>query len=1012
MLFPFGWLVHACDSGMSDNKFWGPIGETIGALTNLEYMDVGWNPRFDADTAISGSIPASIGNLLNLRYLKLAGNKINGGIPKTITKLKKLEFLSVAFNSMNADLPDFLSELTALRQIDLSSCQFSGSLPSTIGRLTNLTQMWLADNHFNGSVPDSWSSLTQLQALEGATMTCECCSQAPPTPHSGIAGNALSGTVPAAFFNLKSLTQLNFGNTSLSGPIPSEISSLVQLKWTDGKKANFSGPLPTTITRMTTLERFILNNNSLSGELPAELGQNPALKDLGLGSNYLEGSVPESFSGLTNLTKLVLSNNSLSGSLPTIISTLTSLSILNLHNNNFEGSLPNLPYNLTTVDLSGNNFTGAFPENIAQLDSLASLNVSSNRLSGSLPSELSSLVALTSLNTSRNQFSGAIPTALQNLKLLNSLDLSGNSLSGSIPDFLSVLTSLQSLNLSSNSLSDTLSASLGALDQITCLNLSRSSLTGPIPDSFTSLSDLVFLDLSYTGVAGSVPWGINSLGQLQALYGTLSIFCNDNATCPAAPPPPASPLPPPAPPANPTSPAVTNSTSPGSDNSSTPNTTCHVCQSYCLGCSPSAPSSPPASSSSLSPRAIAGIVAALIALLALIALVILLWFCFRQTKPACKQYSLADIHQATNFFSEVNLIGSGGFSDVYKGVDPSDPEVLWAVKRATVLSNDFMNEVAAMARLKHPSLVPLLGYCIDYNEQALQMEQIIVTQFMPNGDLAHWTEPGAKPMTLRQRLAVLVDVADGLSFLHSRRIVHRDVKPANVLLDAHMRAKVADFGFMRKMEASQVQTTRVMGTPGYEDPEYLQTRLATTATDVYSFGVLLLEILTGKEPILSVDCSQSHIREWVAAELSSGDVSSIIDPRMVSPAASGASMVHADVMKSLASLAMECSAMPAASRPSMAKVLSQLKQLHEEVVRREGESGLQQGSGLGGLGTGGASWLVRENRVSPAPESAVRSVSAVRGTTDDEGSPEEDESLTVGEVTSGEASRSMGDDHN
>ncbi|CAI6008912.1 unnamed protein product [Closterium sp. NIES-65] len=106
-------------------------------------------------------------------------------------------------------------------------------------------------------------------------------------------------------------------------------------------------------------------------------------------------------------------------------------------------------------------------------------------------------------------------------------------------------------------------------------------------------------------------------------------------------------------------------------------------------------------------------------------------------------------------------------------------------------------------------------------------------------------------------------------------------------------------------------------------------------------------------------------------------------------------MVHADVIKSLASLALACTAMPAALRPSMAKVLSQLKQLHEEVVRREGESGLQQGSVLGVLGMGGGSWLGRENRVSPAAESTVRSVSAERGTMDDEGSPEEDESLTV-----------------
>ncbi|CAI6007064.1 unnamed protein product [Closterium sp. NIES-64] len=379
-------------------------------------------------------------------------------------------------------------------------------------------------------------------------------------------------------------------------------------------------------------------------------------------------------------------------------------------------------------------------------------------------------------------------------------------------------------------------------------------------------------------------------------------------------------------------------------------------------------------------------------------------------------FSLADIQQATNFFSKVNLIESDP-RQVLPSIHPHPslhcpPPLLHHPLSPPSLSSPSVQAVADLSRLKHPALVPLLGYCIDYNEETLQMEQIIVSQFMPNGDLSQWTMPGAKPMSLRVRLAVLVDVADGLSFLHNRRIAHRDVKPANVLLDADMRAKVADFGFMRKMEATEVNTTRVMGTPGYVDPEYLQTRLATTATDVYSFGVLLLEMLTGREPMLSIDGSQSHIRDWAAAELSSGDISSIIDPRMVSPAASGASIVHADVMKSLASLALACTAMPAASRPPMAKLHSQLKQLHEEVVRREGESISQQGSGLGGLGTGGGSWLQRDNRVCPAAESAVRSVSVVRGTTDDEGSSEEDESLTVGEGTSGEASRSTGDDHN
>ncbi|CAI7804020.1 unnamed protein product [Closterium sp. NIES-54] len=567
-----------------------------------------------------------------------------------------------------------------------------------------------------------------------------------------------------------------------------------------------------------------------------------------------------------------------------------------------------------------------------------------------------------------------------------------------------------------------------------CRNLSRSSLTGPIPNSLTKLSNLIFLHVSFLTLTS--PPKLPSPPLLSppptTRYGTPGIFCNDNATCPAAPPPLTSLLPSAAPAANSTSPAVTDASSPGSANSSAPNTNCHVCQSYCLGCSSSAsgpsPASaapsvpgdkreslrppPPASSSALSAGAIAGIVVA--ALLALIALALLLWFFLRPSEPACKQYSLADIQQATNFFSEINLIGSGGFSDVYKGVDPQDPEVVWAVKRATMLSNDFKKEVKAMAPLKHPSLVPLLGYCIDYNEASRQMEQIIVSQFMPNGDLAHWTSPGAKPMSLRQRLAALVNVADGLSFLHSRRIVHRDVKPANVLLDADMRAKVADFGFMRMMEASKVNPTRVLGTPGYVDPEYHDTHLATTSTDVYSFGVLVLELLTGREPILSVDGSHSHIREWATAKLSSSDVSSIIDPRMASPAASTGDvfMVHADVMQSLASLALACTAMPAASRPSMAKVLSQLKQLHGEVVRREGESGLEQGSGFVGVGmgvrgVGGMGGVVKEKWESPEDWASAVSVTPVTGVRDTTGSFEGNGSSSAGEGTSGEASGSL-----
>ncbi|CAI5506409.1 unnamed protein product [Closterium sp. Naga37s-1] len=476
-------------------------------------------------------------------------------------------------------------------------------------------------------------------------------------------------------------------------------------------------------------------------------------------------------------------------------------------------------------------------------------------------------------------------------------------------------------------------------------------------------------------------------------YGTSSILCNDSATCPAASPPPASPLPPPAPPAN----------------SSAPNATCHVCQSYCLGCSSSPSATTTDSTSGLSAGAIAGIVVA--ALLALVALALLLWFLFRPSEPGtslcsvrtvltgghptgyqllfivCSQMTSRKRYGESNGLFCVDLCGpvwAGGVDQcgllrtsadwcgpvrtgvdqcglVWTSADWCGPVwggvnrcgQVWTINCAAMLSNDFTQEVKAMARLQHPTLVPLLGYCIDYNEISRQMEQIIVSQFMPNGDLSHRTSPGAKPISKSWP-------------------PHLPIPPPHLpgAKPMPLRAKVADFGF----------------------------------------GVLVIELLTGREPILSVDGSQSHICEWATAELSSSDVSSIIDPRMASPAVStgDVTMVHSDVMQSLASLALACTAMPAASRPSMVKVLSQLKHLYEEVVRRERDNGLGQGSGFVGvdMGVGGVGGMVKEKWESPADGASAVSVTPVTAVRDTIGSLEGNESSSAGEGTSGEASGS------
>ncbi|CAI5466476.1 unnamed protein product [Closterium sp. Yama58-4] len=194
-----------------------------------------------------------------------------------------------------------------------------------------------------------------------------------------------------------------------------------------------------------------------------------------------------------------------------------------------------------------------------------------------------------------------------------------------------------------------------------------------------------------------------------------------------------------------------------------------------------------------------------------------------------------------------------------------DLSVVWAVKRAKVLTNDFKREIKEMASKHHPNLVRLLGYCLDMDMVNERMEQILVYQFMRHGDLEYWVgNDAAKALTLVQRMDVLVGAAHGLEYLHSFGIVHRDIKLANILLDEHMHAKVADFGLVRMGEGTSVYTTRILGTPGYVDPAYSRTRKATTATDVFSFGIVILEVITGRRALVNTGSGNSTIKEWVS----------------------------------------------------------------------------------------------------------------------------------------------------
>ncbi|CAI5490616.1 unnamed protein product [Closterium sp. Naga37s-1] len=307
----------------------------------------------------------------------------------------------------------------------------------------------------------------------------------------------------------------------------------------------------------------------------------------------------------------------------------------------------------------------------------------------------------------------------------------------------------------------------------------------------------------------------------------------------------------------------------------------------------------------------------------------------------CREYSLAELTKATGEWAEGNRIGRGAFGDVYKGVSPHDGNQAWAVKRARLLTNDFQTEVKEMASKSHPHLVRLLGYCIDFDPSTRTMEQLLVYELMPNGDLDGWIGPRvSNSLSLKQRIDILIGVAKGLQYLHDFGIVHRDIKPANILLGAKMEAKVADFGLVKLLGGTTISTseqaTRVMGTPVYVDPEYCRSRKAYPTADVHSFGVVMLVLITGREPALGTGENVINIKQWVAPLVGSGAVAEFKDPHLEAPD---------DVVLRLARLALSCTSLPAASRPSMLLVLAELVRLKQEML------GLRVGTAVSGIDT-------------------------------------------------------------
>ncbi|WZZ21457.1 hypothetical protein YC2023_122844 [Brassica napus] len=281
-----------------------------------------------------------------------------------------------------------------------------------------------------------------------------------------------------------------------------------------------------------------------------------------------------------------------------------------------------------------------------------------------------------------------------------------------------------------------------------------------------------------------------------------------------------------------------------------------------------------------------------------------------------------DLYYATQGFKEENLLGSGGFGRVYKGMMPGT-ELEIAVKRVSHESRqglkEFVSEIVSIGRMSHRNLVPLLGYC------RRRGELLLVYDYMPNGSLDKYLY-NSPEVTLdwKQRIKVILGVASGLLYLHEeweQVVIHKDVKASNVMLDGELNGRLSDFGLARLCDhGTDPQTTRIVGTLGYLAPEYTRTGRATTATDVFAFGAFLLEVVCGKRPIQTQHESGEAflLVDWVFGLWNMGNILDAKDPNM-------GSVCDEEEVEMVLTLGLLCSHFDPFSRPSMRQILYYLR---------------------------------------------------------------------------------------
>ncbi|KAJ0989738.1 hypothetical protein J5N97_008094 [Dioscorea zingiberensis] len=924
--FDFGPCPNLLSLNLSSNGFNGSgLPESLANCRRLEKLDITGNH-------ITGRIPSFWTNFTNLQNLSLANNKFSGEIPPELSRVcGSLLELDLSANRLTGELPSSFISCSSIQSLNLGHNQLSGGfIESVVSTMPSLKILKLPFNNITGTVPlMSLTNSSLLQVID-------------------LGSNGFTGEIPSGFCSsLPHLEKLLLPNNFISGTLPVELGNCSNLRRIDLSLNELNGVIPLEIWTLPGLVDLVLWANNLSGKIPDVLcSKGDSLQTLILSFNKLNGSIPRSFTKCVNLVWVSLSGNQLTGGIPDSINNLQSLAILQLAINSLSGEIPaELGHckNLIWLDLYSNNFSGPIPPSLASESGLITPGIVSGKQFAFLRNEAGNICPGAGVLF---EFDGVRSERLADFALVHScpttriytgttvysypsngsiiyLDLSYNFLSGTIPENFGTMNYLQVLNLGHNELTGVIPEALGGMKKAMELDLSNNHLTGVIPATLGTLTFLSDLDVSNNNLTGPIPMA----GQLTTF--PASRYANNSGLC------------------------------------GVPLLPCNSHQIH------NGSNSNPRGGRSL----FGGSIMIGISISVLTVMVIMLAFYklkqwqwqwqwqwqsedqsggeYVESLPTSgttswklsgvleplsinvatfekplRKLTFAHLVDATNDFSSESLIGSGGFGEVYKA-KLKDGTVV-AIKKLIHVTGqgdrEFMAEMETIGKIKHRNLVPLLGYC------KVGDERLLVYEYMKFGSLdivLHDRIKGGIKLDWPARKRIAIGSARGLAFLHHScipHIIHRDMKSSNVLLDENLEARVSDFGMARLMNAldTHLSVSTLVGTPGYVPPEYYQSFRCTTKGDVYSYGVVLLELLSGKKPIDPLEFGDNNLVGWVKQMVKENRSTEIFDPVLMT------SLSGENELFQYLKIACECLDDRPLQRPTMIQVMAMFKDLQTD----------------------------------------------------------------------------------